>query len=108
LQLGYNRPANVSSLVATRLTRLPYIGLPDQVTLRTEEVVTEVVPTDAPLKPEIVPLWIVVLSACAGAVILLLLIFLLWKVSLDLTFPVVVSKVHVYIIQAFGKEGWLK
>lgn len=77
--LGYNRPANVSSLVATRLTRLPHIGLPDQVTLRTEEVVTEVVPTDAPLKPEIVPLWIVVLSACAGAVILLLLIFLLWK-----------------------------
>jgi hypothetical protein len=83
LQLGYNRPANISSLVATRLTRLPYIGVPDQVSLRTEEVITEVVPTDAPLKPEIVPLWIVVLSACAGAIILLLLIFLLWKVSFD-------------------------
>jgi hypothetical protein len=53
------------------------------VSLRTEEVVTEVVPTDAALKPEIVPLWIVVLSACAGALILLLLIFLLWKVNLD-------------------------
>jgi hypothetical protein len=87
LQLGYNRPANVSSLVATRLTRLPYIGVPDQVSLRTEEVVTEVVPTDAALKPEIVPLWIVVLSACAGAIILLLLIFLLWKVSLDFKLP---------------------
>jgi hypothetical protein len=84
-------------MVATRLTRLPYIGLPDQVTLRTEEVVTQVVPTDAPLKPEIVPLWIVVLSACAGAVILLLLIFLLWKVSLDLTYPVSLSKVLFFI-----------
>jgi hypothetical protein len=67
-------------LVATRLTHLPYIGAPDQVSLRTEEVITEVVPKDAPPKPEIVPLWIVVLSACAGAIILLLLVFLLWKV----------------------------
>ncbi|PSN37770.1 hypothetical protein C0J52_13179 [Blattella germanica] len=77
--MGDNRPANVSSLLATRLTKLPYIGYPGEGSLKRTEVVTEVVPADAPLKPEIAPLWIVVLSACAGAIILLLLIYLLWK-----------------------------
>ncbi|XP_069683383.1 integrin alpha-PS2 isoform X1 [Periplaneta americana] len=77
--IAYNSPMNLSTLLATRLTRLPYIGAPEEESLRTREEYTEVVPTDTSLRPEIVPLWIVVLSACAGALILLLLIFLLWK-----------------------------
>ena len=81
LQFGYRKPVNISTLLVTRLTRLPYIGTPQEENLNSKEVVTLAVATDAPLKPEIVPLYVVVLSACAGVLILLLFIYLLWKVS---------------------------
>ena len=46
-----------------------------------------VVPIPEP-KPDIVPLWIIVLSACAGVIILLLLIYLLYKVGSPSTRPI--------------------
>ncbi|XP_071440626.1 integrin alpha-PS2-like isoform X2 [Hetaerina americana] len=68
----------VSSMLASQVTRLPQIGAPDYINVRTHEVVTKLTPTDGE-RGDIVPWWVVVLSACAGTIILLLLIFLLWK-----------------------------
>lgn len=80
-QLGQDRVIRLSSLQASQLTKLPHIGEPESAKVETQEVFTEVMPQDTALKPEVAPLWIWVLSACAGTLILLLLIFLLWKVS---------------------------
>jgi integrin alpha 8 len=63
-----------------RITKLPYIGEPKDKAIKTHEVFVTATPDPVP-KPDVVPLWIVVLSACAGAIILLLLIYLLYKVS---------------------------
>lgn len=73
----------LSSLVAGRVTKLPHIGAPDQSAVHTHEVVTQVVPRGAGVKPDVVPLWVVVLSACAGALILMLLVYLLYKVCIS-------------------------
>lgn len=64
-----------------RITRLPYVGEPTNDTLKTHEVFVTAIPDPIP-KPDVVPLWIVVLAACAGALILLLLIYLLYKVRI--------------------------
>ncbi|CAB3370851.1 Hypothetical predicted protein [Cloeon dipterum] len=75
-----NQNLKVSSLLASRITKLPYIGQPDFMEVKKYEVMTEVINTDTPLHPsEHVPWWVVVLSACVGAAILILLVFLLWK-----------------------------
>ncbi|KAK3912027.1 Integrin alpha-PS2, partial [Frankliniella fusca] len=69
----------LSSMLSSRITKLPHIGRPDNSERREHEVFTQVIPSDLAVKPDIVPLWVVVLSAFAGTLILLLLIFLLWK-----------------------------
>lgn len=48
--------------------------------LTTFEISTNVTAPQTEVKPGVVPLWVIVLSAVAGALILLLLIFLLYKV----------------------------
>lgn len=63
-----------------RITKLPYIGDTANETMKRQEVFVTAIP-DAIPKPDVVPLWIVVLAACAGALILLLLIYLLYKAS---------------------------
>ncbi|XP_047110837.1 integrin alpha-PS2-like isoform X1 [Schistocerca piceifrons] len=78
-KVASNKRLRVSSLLAMQVTQLPYIGKPYRPIIRSEEVFTDAISTDVPTKPEIVPLWVVVLSACAGVLILLLLILLLWK-----------------------------
>jgi len=72
---------NVSSFLTARVVKLPHIGTPDSVSIRTHEVFTQLVPTEPVQKPEVIPLWVVVLSACAGALILMLLVYVLWKVG---------------------------
>ncbi|XP_015435219.1 PREDICTED: LOW QUALITY PROTEIN: integrin alpha-PS2-like [Dufourea novaeangliae] len=44
-----------------------------------QEIKTNVEPSITPSAPDVIPLWVVVLSACAGTIILLLLIYLLHK-----------------------------
>lgn len=61
------------------ITKLPYIGKPLNDSQKTYEIFVTATPDPAP-KSDIVPLWIWVLAACAGALILLLLIYLLYKV----------------------------
>lgn len=48
--------------------------------LKRYEIFTNVTAPQTEVKPGVVPLWVIVLSAVAGALILLLLIFLLYKV----------------------------
>ena len=64
-----------------KITKLPYVGTPVNETLKTHEVFVTAIPDPVP-KPDVIPLWIFVLAACAGALILLLLIYLLYKVIL--------------------------
>lgn len=70
----------LSTMAEGRITKLPYIGEPATDTRKTHEVFVTAIPDPIP-KSDVVPLWIVVLAACAGALILLLLIYLLYKVS---------------------------
>jgi len=82
-----HQPLKISSLVASRITKLPYIGQPEYMMVKKYEVMTELISTDTPLhSSDHVPWWVVVLSACVGAAILILLVFLLWKVSANSIF----------------------
>lgn len=67
-------------MVVARVTKLPYIGEPLEQPIKRHEVVATITPEVEP-KPDIVPLWVWVLSACIGVLILLLLIYLLYKVN---------------------------
>lgn len=71
---------NFSTMTVARVTRLPYIGRPKEMPIKTHEIQVVAKPEPIPT-PDVVPLWIVVLAACAGTIILLLLIYLLSKVS---------------------------
>uniref|UniRef100_A0A1Q3FPL5 Putative vitronectin receptor alpha subunit n=2 Tax=Culex tarsalis TaxID=7177 RepID=A0A1Q3FPL5_CULTA len=69
---------NFSTMTVARVTRLPYIGRPKEMPIKTHEIQVVAKPEPIPT-PDVVPLWIVVLAACAGTIILLLLIYLLSK-----------------------------
>lgn len=71
----------LSTMATGSITKLPYIGKPLNDSQKTYEVFVTATPDPIP-KDDVVPLWIYVLAACAGALILLLLIYLLYKVSL--------------------------
>jgi len=73
----------LSSTASAHITQLPHIGTPNYVTLRTQEVSMKAIPNDLSEKSESVALWVVVLSAVAGALILMLLVYLLYKVCAE-------------------------
>uniref|UniRef100_A0A1I8M8Q7 Uncharacterized protein n=1 Tax=Musca domestica TaxID=7370 RepID=A0A1I8M8Q7_MUSDO len=73
-------PLNISTMAVSHVTELPNIGTPTDDIIRTHEIFYKAIPEPTPV-PDVVPLWVVVLAACAGALILLLLIFLLYKVG---------------------------
>lgn len=81
-QVAPNVPLNLTTMVVSRVTKVPYIGEPHEKPLKVHEVKIRAVPIPEP-KPDIVPLWIIILSACIGVIILLLLIYLLYKVMND-------------------------
>lgn len=70
-----------STQLISRVTKLPFVGKPARDIMKNHEVNINVTPSAPAPGPDPVPLWIVVLSACAGTIILLLLIYLLHKVS---------------------------
>lgn len=80
-KVAFNEQVKVSTQLVTLVTEQPFIGKPREMIYKNHEVYTNVQPTAPPAEPDVVPLWIVVLSACAGTIILLLLIFLLHKVQ---------------------------
>ncbi|XP_017880871.1 integrin alpha-PS2 isoform X2 [Ceratina calcarata] len=69
----------VSTKLVARVTKQPFIGTPAEQVTKSHEIKTNVEPSITPSAPDVIPLWVVVLAACAGAIILLLLIFLLYK-----------------------------
>ncbi|XP_050099365.1 integrin alpha-PS2 isoform X2 [Anopheles aquasalis] len=77
-QLSASTPLHFSTKIVARVTKLPYIGQPKEKPIKTHEIKVLAVPEPIP-KPDVVPLWIVVLAACTGTLILLLLIYLLSK-----------------------------
>nr|XP_036675857.1 integrin alpha-PS2 isoform X2 [Drosophila suzukii] len=77
-KLASNVPLNVSTLAVANVVLLPFIGAPKDPIIKTHEIFYKAEPE--PLQePEMVPLWVVVLAACAGALIFLLLVWLLYK-----------------------------
>ncbi|XP_074108875.1 integrin subunit alpha inflated isoform X2 [Cotesia typhae] len=78
-KIAANEAVKVSTQLVARVTKLPFIGKPAGEVVKSHEVYTNVEPTARAPEPDVVPLWVVVLSACAGTIILLLLIFLLHK-----------------------------
>lgn len=81
-EVAFNEKIKVSTKLVARVTKQPFIGTPAEKVTKDSEVFTNVEPSAPPSAPDIIPLWVVVLSACAGMIILLLLIYLLHKVSL--------------------------
>lgn len=85
---------NLSTMVVARVASLPYIGEPQKKPIERHEVVLTAIPIAEP-KPDVVPLWVWVLSACIGVLILLLLIYLLYKVISLLMFVEELSELYV-------------
>jgi hypothetical protein len=80
-EVAFEEKVKVSTKLVARVTKQPFIGTPTQQVIRSDEVVTNIEPSVSPSIPDIIPVWVVVLSACAGMIILLLLVYLLHKVS---------------------------
>lgn len=68
-------------MMVARISKLPYIGTPLERSLHTMEASTKIPALEPDVKPVMVQLWVVVLSAMAGAIILLLLIYVFYKVK---------------------------
>lgn len=66
--------------MVARINKLPYIEYPSKRLVHSYDVQTNIPASNPEIKPDIVPLWVVVVSAVAGTIILLLLILLLYKV----------------------------
>lgn len=71
-------PTMFSTMAVGRVTKLPYTDHPENQPIKKLEIVNTASPIPAP-KDDVIPLWIVILSAIAGTLLLLLLILLLWK-----------------------------
>ncbi|KAH1009329.1 hypothetical protein HUJ04_001698 [Dendroctonus ponderosae] len=78
-QLSSTQSVKLSSMMVARITKLPYIGKPKEQVLHSHEIFTDIPAGEQELTPKVVPLWIILLSAIAGTLILLLVILLLYK-----------------------------
>ncbi|XP_011332001.1 integrin alpha-PS2 isoform X2 [Ooceraea biroi] len=78
-EVAFKEKVKVSTKLVARVTKQPFIGTPAEQVIRSNEIITNIEPSAPPSAPDIIPVWVVVLSACAGIIILLLLIFLLHK-----------------------------
>lgn len=79
-KLASNVKLNVSTQAVATVTHLPSIGTPKDEIKTSYEIFYQAQPEPQQM-PDVVPLWVVVLAACAGALIFLLLVLLLYKVS---------------------------
>ncbi|KAJ0180782.1 hypothetical protein K1T71_004186 [Dendrolimus kikuchii] len=77
--ISKDRAVILSTLAATRVARLPMVGTPRDLAWHTAEAQTVVTPQLEALESGTIPLWVVVLAAVIGALLLLLLIFALYK-----------------------------
>lgn len=82
MKVAYNETFKLQTRIQTNITQQPYIGTPSTPVVKVQNINTLVQSTPSSPVGDVVPLWVVVLAACLGTVILLLLIFLLHKVTL--------------------------
>ncbi|CAH0722037.1 unnamed protein product, partial [Brenthis ino] len=78
-EISQERAVKLSSLTATRVSRLPMVGRPAERGWHVAEAVTLVTPQLEALESGAIPLWVIILAAVVGALLLLLLIFALYK-----------------------------
>ncbi|KAL1494758.1 hypothetical protein ABEB36_010304 [Hypothenemus hampei] len=78
-QLSTTQAVKLSSMMVARISKLPFIGKPKDQALHSHEIFTDIPAGEPELAPKAVPLWIILLSAIMGTLILLLVIFLLYK-----------------------------
>ncbi|XP_026747771.1 integrin alpha-PS2 isoform X3 [Trichoplusia ni] len=78
-EISKDRPVILSTLAATRVSRLPMVGRPSDPAWHTAEAQTVITPQLEARDSGTIPLWVVVLAAVVGALLLLLLIFALYK-----------------------------
>lgn len=71
----------LTSVAVARVSRLPYLGVPLERPPRSQQASSVLTPLVPPQPAEGIPLWAVVLAACAGALLLLLLVLALYKVT---------------------------
>lgn len=69
------------------ISELPYGIDPDYLPLRSATVTTTLDQLDREREARAIPWWIIVLAAVAGVLLLLFLIFALWKVKLPFSLP---------------------
>ncbi|XP_045785896.1 integrin alpha-PS2 isoform X1 [Maniola jurtina] len=78
-EISQERAVKLSSLAAARVSRLPMVGRPTDRTWKVVEAHTTVTPQLEALESGTIPLWVIILAAVVGALLLLLLIFALYK-----------------------------
>ncbi|KAM3961277.1 integrin subunit alpha inflated isoform 2-T2 [Aphomia sociella] len=78
-EISKERAVKLSTLTATRVSSLPTVGRPVDQTWQIAEAQTVITPQLEALESGSIPLWVVVLAAVIGALLLLLLIFALYK-----------------------------
>ncbi|CAH0701540.1 unnamed protein product [Spodoptera exigua] len=78
-EISKDRAVILSTLAAARVSRLPMVGRPTDRTWHTAEAQTLITPRLEALDSGTIPLWVVILAAIIGALLLLLLIFALYK-----------------------------
>lgn len=71
----------LSTLATTHITKLPIVGKPKKSEWQTAEAQTVVTPQLEAISSGTIPLWVIILAAVVGALLLLLLIFALYKVN---------------------------
>ncbi|XP_063378399.1 integrin alpha-PS2 isoform X1 [Cydia fagiglandana] len=78
-EISKDRPVKLSSLVAAHVTQLPIVGSPKHTHWHQAEAQTLVTPQLGAAESGSIPLWVIILAAIVGALLLLLLIFALYK-----------------------------
>ncbi|XP_032514077.2 integrin alpha-PS2 isoform X2 [Danaus plexippus] len=78
-EISQERSVKLSSLGAARVSRLPLVGRPLERGWRSAEAVTTLTPQLEARDSGAIPLWVIILAAVVGALLLLLLIFALYK-----------------------------
>ncbi|KAL0842461.1 hypothetical protein ABMA28_014558 [Loxostege sticticalis] len=78
-EISKDRPVILSTLMAARVSRLAVLGEKKEAEWQKVEAQTVVTPQLEALESGSIPLWVIILAAVIGALLLLLLIFALYK-----------------------------
>lgn len=92
-------------MMASKITKLPFFGRTDKTNVTTFEIETNVPGPPPEIKSDVVPLWIILLSAIVGTLILLLAVLLLYKVSQNRDIFTLCIRNHDFL-PMYPKNSW--